>query len=102
MKVHISLEKGDHCYIKTRHKDHFAHYNLTTKCYTWRLSVLTVQPITLLYTILTEEVSLEGQKATQIAHECLPKPSGSTFVAICFLTKSFEKSIFGVLKDYAY
>ena len=47
-------------------------------------------------------MSLEGQKATQIADERLPKPSGSSFVAICFLTKSFEKIIFGVLKDYAY
>ena len=47
-------------------------------------------------------MSLEGQKATQIADERLPKPNGSSFVAICFLTKSFEKIIFGVLKDYAY
>ena len=31
MKVHISntkLEKGEHYYIKTRHKDLFSHYNL--------------------------------------------------------------------------
>ena len=47
-------------------------------------------------------MSLEGHIATQIADERLPKPSGSSFVAICFLTKSFEKIIFGVLKDYAY
>ena len=47
-------------------------------------------------------MSLEGQKATQIADERLPKPNGSSFVAICFLTKPFEKIIFGVLKDYAY
>ena len=29
--IHISntkLEKGDHCYIQTRHKDLFSHYNL--------------------------------------------------------------------------
>ena len=51
---------------------------------------------------MTEEVSLEGHIATQIADERLPKPNGSSFVAICFLTKSFEKIIFGVLKDYAY
>ena len=31
VKDHISntkLEKGDHCYIQTRHKDLFPHYNL--------------------------------------------------------------------------
>ena len=31
VKDHISntkLEKGDHCYIQTRHKDLFSHYNL--------------------------------------------------------------------------
>ena len=31
MKVHISntkLERGEHYYIKTRHKDLFSHYNL--------------------------------------------------------------------------
>ena len=31
MKVHISntkLEKGEHYYIKTRHKDLFSHYNV--------------------------------------------------------------------------
>ena len=30
VKDHISitkLEKGDHCYIQTRHKDLFSHYN---------------------------------------------------------------------------
>ena len=31
VKDHISdtkLEKGDHCYIQTQHKDLFSHYNL--------------------------------------------------------------------------
>ena len=40
-------------------------------------------------------MSLEGQKATQIAHECLPNPSGSTFVAILFL-KNHLKKLFSV------
>ena len=41
MKDHISntkLEKGDHYYIQTRHKDLFSHYNLILRKFCEKMS----------------------------------------------------------------